>query len=104
RQVGTAYPDHPHGWKSAAEVLSFFDDRLRERGWEKASVSSDDPTVPETRLLPEQNHRTYYRPRDKHPAAQVIVAVWPIKGGIVEGFNVVLTTSNPSLLKQIAAD
>jgi hypothetical protein len=101
RQVGTAYPD-PHGWKTAAEVLNFFDERLRERGWEKAWVSTDDPSAPETRLLPEQNYRNYYRPQDKHPAPRVIVAVWPIKGGIVDGFNDALTTSNPSLLMQIA--
>jgi hypothetical protein len=100
RKVGTAYTDTQH-WKAVADVIGFFDDQLRQRGWTLTSTGGSDPAVPETRLLPAENIRGYFRPQDAGPESPyVIVVAWPI-GGKVEGFNVVLTTVNPSLLKRL---
>jgi hypothetical protein len=102
RQVGTAYPETEQ-WKTVAEVIGFFDRQLLERGWTLTSTGGTDPTVPETRLLNAENIKRYYRPQDAHPGSPyVIVAVWPVGGG-VDGFNVVLTTVNPSLLRRLSS-
>ena len=102
RKVGTAYADTQQ-WKTVADVLGFFDEQLRERGWTLTSTGGTDPAVPETRLLPTESIKRYYRPQDAHAdSPYVIVAAWPI-GGAVEGFNVVLTTANPSLLKRLSS-
>ncbi len=102
RQVGTAYSD-PQQWKTVADVFGFFEQQLRARGWTLTSTGGSDPTVPETRLLPTESIKRYYRPQDAHAESPyVIVAAWPI-GGAVEGFNVVLTTANPSLLKRLSS-
>lgn len=100
RQVGTGYPDTQQ-WKTVADVFGFFDEQLRQRGWTLTSTGGSDPAVPETRLLGADNIKRYYRPQDAHAGSPyVIVAAWPI-GGAVDGFNVVLTTANPSLLKRL---
>ncbi len=102
RQVGTAYSDTQQ-WKTVADVFGFFDQQLRERGWTLTSTGGSEPAVPETRLLPTESVKRYYRPQDAHAESPyVIVAAWPI-GGAVEGFNVVLTTANPSLLKRLSS-
>jgi hypothetical protein len=100
RRVGTAYPD-TQGWKTTADVFAYFDPLLRQRGWEPAAAATTDAALPETRLLPATGLRTYYRP--SHPGAEsrVMMAVWPISGS-VEGFNVVLTTANPSLAMRLS--
>ena len=100
RTVGTAYVDAQH-WKTVADVIAFFDDQMRQRGWTLTSTGGSDPAVPETRLLPAENIRGYFRSQDAGPeSSYVIVVAWPV-GGRVEGFNVVLTTVNPSLLKRL---
>jgi hypothetical protein len=102
RQVGTAYSDAQQ-WKTVADVFGFFDQQLRERGWTQTSTGGSDPAVPETRLLPAESIKRYYRPQDAHAESPyVVVAAWPI-GGDVDGFNVVLTTANPSLLKRLSS-
>lgn len=99
RLVGTAYP-HAQQWKTISDVLEFFDAQLRERGWTVTSTGGSDSVVPETRLLGADNIKRYYRPQDAHTdSPYVIVVAWPIGGG-VDGFNVVLTTVNPSLLRR----
>lgn len=100
RKVGTAYTD-TQGWETVADVIGFFDDQLGKRGWTLTSTGGSDPAVPETRLLPAESIRRYYRPQDAGPESRyVIVVAWPI-GGRVEGFNVVMTTVNPSLLERL---
>jgi hypothetical protein len=100
RKVGTAYADTQQ-WKTVADAIGFFDDELRERGWISTSTGGSDPAVPETRLLPSENIRGYYRPQAVGPEAPyVIVVAWPI-GGRLEGFYVVLTTVNPSLVRRL---
>ena len=102
RQVSTAYPDSQQS-KTPVEVFGFFDEQLRERGWTLTSTRGSDPAVPETRLLSADNIKRYYRPQDAHAGSPyVIVAAWPI-GGAVDGFNVVLTTADPSLLKRLSS-
>jgi len=47
--------------------------------------------------------KRYYYPQDAHAGSPyVIVTAWPI-GGTVDGFNIVLTTANPSLLKRLSS-
>jgi hypothetical protein len=100
RLVGTAYP-HAQQWNTLTDVLEFFDAQLHQRGWAVTSTGGSDPVVPETRLLGTENIKRYYRPQDTHAdSPYVIVVAWPIGGG-VDGFNVVLTTANPSLLKRL---
>ena len=100
RKVGAAYADAQQ-WKTVADVIGFFDDQLRERGWTLTSTGGSDPAVPETRLLLAESIRRYYRPQDAGPESPyVIVVAWPI-GGRVDGFNVVMTTVNPSLLERL---
>jgi hypothetical protein len=101
RKVGTAYAD-TQKWKTVADVIGYFDDQMRERGWTLTSTGGSDAAVPETRLLPAESIRRYYRPQDAGPESPyVIVVAWPLGGGRVEGFNVVLTTINPSLLMRL---
>jgi hypothetical protein len=97
RKVATAYADTQQ-WKTVADVIGFFDDQMRGRGWTLISTGGSDPAVPETRLLRSENIRSYFRPQDAGPESPyVVVVTWPI-GGKVDGFNVVLTTVSPSLL------
>jgi hypothetical protein len=99
RQVGTGYADS-QGWKTEAEVFAYFDKRLAERGWSMTSTGGSDPAVPESRLLPSESIHRYYRFDDAHAGSPyAIVVTWPIGSG-VDGFNVVLTTVQPSLWKQ----
>lgn len=99
RQVGTAYDWH--GWKTSEDVFAFFEQKLSERGWTRAEYCGDEPEVPETRLLTETNRRRYYRPGQFYRESHVLIAVWPI-GGSVEGFHVVLTAVNSSLLRRVS--
>jgi hypothetical protein len=100
RKVGTAYGDTQQ-WKTVADVIGFFDDQMRRCGWTLISTGGSDAAVPETRLLPSENIRGYFRPEDAGPESPyVVVVAWPI-GGKVEGFNVVLTTVRPSLPKRL---
>ncbi len=100
RKVGTAYADTQH-WKTVGDVIGFFDDQMRQRGWTLTSTGGSDPAVPETRLLARENIRGYYRPENAGPESPyVIVVAWPV-GGRVDGLNVVLTTVNPSLIKRL---
>ena len=62
----------------------------------------NDYILPEGRLLKPEQVRQYSRPGDHHPAAGAVLAVWPIGGGVVEGFHVALVTANPSLLYRLA--
>jgi hypothetical protein len=101
RQVGTAYPDS-QGWATADEVLAFFDKELASRGWTVAAQGGNDYILPESRLLKPEQVRQYSRPEDTYPEPRVLVAVWPIGGGIVKGFHVALVTANPSLLYSLA--
>ena len=101
RRVGTAYPD-THGWKTAEQVFAFFDRQLAARGWNVMGQGGDDYVLPESRLLKPEQLRRYSRPGDTYPAPQTVVAVWPIGGGIVEGFHVALVTANPSWLYRVA--
>jgi hypothetical protein len=101
RQAGTAYPE-PQGWHTVADVIAFFDERLGRQGWtEIVPIKIDDPAAPESRLLPKENTRQYYRKGDAHPAPYVIVAVSPIAGGAIEGFRVAMISANPSLLMKL---
>lgn len=99
RQVGTAYPE-THGWKSAPEILDFFDSQLRERGWSKLSNGGNDALLPENRLVGRSMVRTYIRPGDSEPPARVFVAAWPVNGA--DSFHVVLVTANPSPLYRLS--
>jgi hypothetical protein len=101
RQVGTAYPD-TQGWSSTDEVLAFFDKELAARGWTVVAQGGNDYILPESRLLKPEQGRQYSRPEDRYPEPRAMVAVWPIGGGIVEGFHVALVTANPSLLYRLA--
>ena len=56
RRVGTAYP-HTQGWKSVEGVFAHFDRLLEQRGWGRAGVLSDNPVMPESRLLPPTDTR-----------------------------------------------
>jgi hypothetical protein len=48
-----------------------------------------------------RNIKRYHRLKDAHAnSPYVIVVAWPIGGG-VDGFNVMLTTANPSLPKRL---
>ena len=101
RQVGTAYPD-AQGWATAEQVFAFFDREMAARGWTLAVQDGNGSILPESRLLKPEQVRRYSRPGDQHPAAQAMLAVWPIGGGVVEGFHVALVTANPSLLYRLA--
>jgi hypothetical protein len=101
RQVGTAYPD-TQGWSTVEEVLAFFDRELAARGWTVAAQGGSDYILPESRLLKSEQIRQYSRPEDRYPEPRAMVAVWPIAGGVVEGFHVALVTANPSLLYRLA--
>src|SRR5260221_674276 len=58
---------------------------------------------PETQLLRAENSRRSYRTQDARAGSPyVIVAVRPIDGS-VDGFNVILATANPSLMKRLGA-
>ncbi|KRQ94170.1 hypothetical protein CQ12_25590 [Bradyrhizobium jicamae] len=100
RRVGTAYP-HTQGWTSVEEVFAHFDRLLDQRGWGRTGVLADNPVMPESRLLPPAGLRAYYRPHQYLGDATILMAVWPI-GGATEGFHVVLTTVNPSLLRRVS--
>ncbi|MBI5260360.1 MAG: hypothetical protein HY852_00910 [Bradyrhizobium sp.] len=99
RQVGTAYTDR-YGWKTSEDALAFFEQQLATRGWRRVEPAGSDPSLPESRLLSPANLRRYIS--TDRPDAGVLVAVWPV-GGSVEGFHVVLTTTNTSLLKRLSA-
>ena len=72
---------------------------LDQRGWGRTGVLSDNPAMPESRLLPPTGLRA--RPHQYLGNATILMAVWPI-GGTVEGFHVVLITVNPSLLRRVS--
>jgi hypothetical protein len=74
RKVGTAYADTQQ-WKTVADVIGFFDAQMRERGWTLTSTGGSDPAVPETRLLPAENIRGYYRPRDAGPESPYVIVL-----------------------------
>ncbi|MGD9837377.1 MAG: hypothetical protein AB7F72_07290 [Afipia sp.] len=97
RRAGTGYPEM-QGWHTRDDVFAHFEKHLHAQGWLTAGTSYTDPVSPESRLLPAESHRHYYRPGDRHRT--VTLAVWPT-GGSVTGFNVVLTTANNSLLRRI---
>lgn len=99
RQVGTAYPE-TQGWKSVPEIQAFFDTQLRKRGWSDVSEGGNNALLPESRLVDKSMVRTYTRPGDDEPPAQVFVAVWHETGAA--SFNVVLVTANPSPLYRAA--
>ena len=101
RQVGTAYPD-TQGWKTAEQAFAYFDQQLAARGWTVVAQGGNDYVLPESRLLKPEHIRQYSRPGDLYPKPQTVLAAWPIGGGIVEGFYVVLVTANPSLLYRFA--
>lgn len=67
RQVGKGYPD-AQGWKTPAEAIAFFDEKMRERGWEAAALTWSDEIAGETRLLPHEYLRRYHRPGYAFPA------------------------------------
>ena len=100
RQVGTAYPD-TQGWKTAEQVFAFFDQQLAARGWTIVAQGGNDYVLPESRLLKPEQLRQYSRPGNLYPTPQTLLAVWPIGGGIVEGFHVALVTANPSWLYRL---
>lgn len=98
RRVGTAYAE-TH-WRTLEEAFSFFDKALAERGWTIVAAGADGASLPENRLLPRENARSYRRPGSKsRPDESVQLAIWPIPGGTVEGFHVVLTSVEPSFRK-----
>ncbi|MGE9010517.1 hypothetical protein ACO2JO_18170 [Leptospira interrogans] len=101
RRVGTAYPD-TQGWKTIEEVFAYFDAQLGQRGWSHHFTIDGDSAVPESRLLTSSNLKSYRRSEPSKQEPEIVIAVWPIGGGIVEGFNVVLTTQNPSLLRRLS--
>jgi hypothetical protein len=74
---------------------------LDQRGWGRTGVLSDNPAMPESRLLPPTGLRAYYRPHQYLGDETILMAVWPI-GGAVEGFHVVLITVNPSRLRRVS--
>jgi hypothetical protein len=99
RRVGTAYSDW-HGWQSVDEAFAYFDRVLAAQGWMVAgTLHRDDPALPESRLLPAANRRSYRREGDSD--AYTHVAIWPI-GGKVAGFHVVVVTARPSWLHMLA--
>jgi hypothetical protein len=101
RRVGTAYP-HTQGWKTIEDVFAYFDAQLGQRGWNHHARDHGGPAVPESRLLPDAHFKSYHRGKMSKLDPAILLAVWPIGGGIVEGFNVVLTTQNPSLLRRLS--
>jgi hypothetical protein len=63
---------------------------------------SGHPALPESRLLSPNNLKTYHRMDYSQPEPRVLVAVWPV-GGAIEGFHVVVTTVNPSVLRLLSS-
>jgi hypothetical protein len=101
RQIARAYPER-QGWNTIDDVFAFFDEALRRHGWTPGGEIAGISTSPESRLLPQASLRTYIKTEDSKSEPRLHLAVWPI-GGAVEGFHIVFTTVNPSLLKRFVA-
>jgi hypothetical protein len=101
RQIGRAYPER-QGWNSIGDVFAFFDEALSRHGWTPGGEIVGISTSPESRLLPQSSLRTYIKTEDSKSEPRLHLAVWPT-GGVVEGFHIVFTTVNPSLLKRFVA-
>jgi hypothetical protein len=98
RQVATVYPDI-QGWKTVEETFAYFDEKLKERGWDHWAPAYSNPMLPESRFLDQANMRRYYHVPDDGTA--LMLAVWPI-GGSVDGFNIVMVTERCSWLNQLS--
>ena len=103
RMSGRAYPYAQH-WKTAEEVLSYFDAWMQERGWDSAAVTVSNFELPESHFLGVVKAKRYYHESEGYaPTEDAQVAVWPI-GNNVEGFNVVFVTSRRSWLNKLQRD
>ena len=112
RREGTAYTS-VLGWQKASDGLSYFDRWFAERGWQRTDMYTEgDPTLPETEFLKfGENFAIYTRPEDtsgfagsnKGASGRITVAVWPVTGcdQDVIGFNVVMVTARPSLIRAL---
>ena len=98
RRVGTAYPE-TH-WRTLEEAFAFFDKAMAERGWTVRASGADDTILPKSRMIARENAKSYRRPDFRsRPDECVQLAIWPIPGGKVDGFHVVLVTVRPSFMK-----
>ena len=116
RREGTAYTDVT-GWQSPSDGLSYFDQWLGERGWQRTDLYIEgNPLLPETKFLKfGETFAVYTRPHDtsgfagsnKGATGRVTVAIWRVNGWSelqardVIGFKVVVLTTRPSLLREL---
>jgi hypothetical protein len=96
----------PRSFDSWEEVIDYFEARLDPMGWNRIQGYGDDPCrkfLPESEFLPiGENGYLGYRaldPRYYGEVPTICLAVWPFfDNGEIDGFHIVLLSSNPSLL------
>jgi len=100
RQTGDAHADI-QGWKTAAEIMAFFDGWLRRHGWRYLEKHSPgDAILPEACFLQDGTHYRLYARGNDPPweGPWVAVAIDPVYEG---AFDVTLITVQPSWLRRL---